>query len=468
MKQNPTFLTRSFLAMFFANIISNILPTLGSTVLSAFIGKRLGETELAVFGIVMPLIMLAVSLNTIFTMGLIPVAARYIGEKQGDRASSVFSTSLITTFVIAGILSLSTLFLSSWITDMLTSNTANDVEQIRQLCVICLRVLSCTILLTSLDTLLTSALLVDNGKLLITIGSIAMILTRIGLALLYILVLKGGLVGTMLTIPISLIIKIVILLLYFKRKKRVFHFIIQGVQIRKLKEVILCGLPQMLQIFTTFAKSIVFNKLLLNCIGSYAVAAFTISGSLDQLITVFSISAMTTTSALCGMLYQEDYQATLKDLLKTSLLVSSITMWVVGFPILLFTEKTAGLFLEGNGGEVLPIAVWFIRCTIIMLFMQTLCSVMSGIYIGTRQYVVNYITEILRNLIFPLAMMIPGVLLAKETGFGLGLAGYNVLSLITVFLVVPLIFNKKFPLDLKYTMTFRPGSQEGTKYCGDK
>ena len=92
---------------------------------------------------------------------------------------------------------------------------------------------------------------------------------------------------------------------------------------------------------------------------------------------------------------------------------------------------------------------------------------MSGIYIGIRQYVINYITEILRNLIFPLSFMIHGVLLAKDTGFGLGLAGYNALSLVTFFLVVPLLFKKKLPLDLSSSLTLHPGIPEQSKECGN-
>ncbi|MCR4646120.1 MAG: hypothetical protein K5695_12065 [Oscillospiraceae bacterium] len=467
MRQNNSALTRSFLALFIANAINGILLPLGNSILSALIGKYIGKTELAVFGMVLPMIMLATSVNSLFTMGLIPVAARHIGNKQEDKASSVFSISLITTLVISVVMTCIPLFFAPWIADMLTSKTAEDAEQIRQLCVICLRMLSCTIVLTTVDAILTSALLIDNGKMLVTVGSIAMILSRLGFALLYLLVLNGGLAGTVAAFPVSLVVKILILLLYFRRKQRVFHFTLQGEKVKELKEVILCGLPQAIQIFTTFAKSITFNKLLLDTIGTSAVAAFTISGSFDQLLTGFSISAMTTTAALCGMLYNEEQQATLKDLLKTALIVSGITITIVGAPLLLFAEPAAWLFLEGGEGEVLPMAAWFIRCTVIMLIMHTLCSVMSGIYIGLRRYMVNYITELLRNLVFLLAVMIPGVLLAKETGFGLGLAGNNVLALITVFVVIPLLFPKMLPLDGTPAAALPPGSAERSDDGGD-
>lgn len=236
-----------------------------------FIGQFVGGDAFAAMNLAMPLIMINFALADMVGVGSSVPISIALGQKDENRASNIFSCSvllIVLTAVATGALMF--IFAPNIIHAM------GAEQSVAELATTYLRISSAlgptTTLVFAMDNFLRISGFVRGSMLL----NILMSALQIGLLVVFVVLLDMGLVGSALAINLGMSACALLALIPFVRGKSILKFRRPRFSLKMLKEIVMCGSSTFLNNIAGRLFSLVMNMLLIRMGGTLAVSAFSV------------------------------------------------------------------------------------------------------------------------------------------------------------------------------------------------
>lgn len=256
---------KTFYTSVAAIIFAAFAGTVGMVVDGVIIGRYLGETAMAAFGLASPIFLLGNTIGGLISSGVSVVCSKKIGDGDINGARSAFSLSLL----IALVFSIFSILLIRIFPDIVVNVLGGSGELFTPAKDYLLGLLI-WIPASFIMLMLQPIMQLDNDKVLIFIATLITTIVDIILDVVFIRYLNGGMKQMALATSISYLIGILVLFTHFMKKDVIFSLKLRKPVLSNFKDIIVYGIPTATQRFSGTLRTFALNKLLLIIAGSIA------------------------------------------------------------------------------------------------------------------------------------------------------------------------------------------------------
>jgi|GEM_PF-3015348 len=409
-------------------------------------GQFLGVDAVTAAGLVNPVIMTCNLIGDLSGMGIGVVCATYMGMARRDRANEVFSIVMISTFIVGALMSLTLFFFAPSIAQALGGATGS--ETIVSMMADYLRGFSFGLIPMRYVVTLVGVMMLDNDRNRGTMSMASMLVADIVFDLLNVLVFKGGMMGMALATSFSNVVGFIVIMLHFRKKDRILHFTFKNLKISDMKDVFLRGIPSGISMGSQALRTLCYNMILGGIAGTGAIASITVGTGALQIVLSICVAFFISTSTLSSLLFGEEDRNGLVKGLTTAVKTTLIVFACITLAVEIFAGPLAGLFIRTGDEVIMRQCTDFIRFMMAQYFLMILSFPVGGSYQGTGHLAQNYILDILREAVFPIASVAAFAFTFGISGVRFAFPVAGILTLITC-LIIPMIINKKFPVKAK-------------------
>ena len=444
MKSDNRLINKAFIGIWAVNGVS-MLFSIACVMIDAIItGQFLGKEAVTAAGLVQPVIMLLNIVGGLLGPGLGIVCTRYMGMARKDLVNKVFGMIMELTFILSIIISVLIFILAPNIANVLGTKTNNPL--IISMVSDYLKGFSLAVLPMWFSISLSGLMMVDNDRVRGLAGMIIVLFSDALLDYLNAIVFHGGMLGMALATAASNFLGFIVILTHFTKKDRVLRFSFVKFDMKQIKEVISCSVPNAISLGSMALRGFAFNAFLLTTSGAVTVAAIASANSLFSIINAVCLGIFTTASALSSMLFGEEDRNGIIKAFKVSVKVMLLLMTSLSILLMLFAGVFARGFLDASATKELAEAAVFIRFMTIQYMFFTLSFSLGGAYQGTRKNMYSNILAFIREAAFPIACcLIMGSAFGLD-GFRIGLILSGVLSFLSCY-IIPAVVKKKLSVD---------------------
>lgn len=408
-------------------------------------GQFLGPDAVAAQGLLQPVIMLINLLGGLLG-GVGIMCTRYMGKAQPDRVNQVYSITMIATVIVTLAMSVLLFCLAPWLAETLGAKA--DSPEIVAMIKDYLRGFCLGMLLMRLTMTLASLMMLDNDKKRSMMAMSAVLVADVAFDLANVLIFHGGMLGMALATSLSYFVGFAVILTHYRRKDRVIHFTTKGLRMKDLGDVCLRGVPNAINMGCQAFRTLSFNTLLLAIADKTAVAGISIANNAFSIIFALALGMFMSCSIMSSMLFSEEDRRGLEHGLALGMKITAAIFVVVSVIIFIFPKPVAMLFVRPDAVSAVDQGARFIRFWAIQFMFISMSFTLSGTYQGTAQLKLNYLIDIMREGVLPVACVVG---LGKAFGLHGAEAGFALAGILTfvICLAIPVVCNKKFPTSAK-------------------
>lgn len=424
---------KALLAMGIPTMIGMLVNAFYNLVDAYFVGG-LGESQMGAISVVYPLGQVVVGLGLLFGNGAASYISRLLGRGDKENADKVASTALYSSVSVgAVIIVISMIFLNPILkllgaTDSILPYAATYAS---------IYIVSCifNVFNVTMNNIVTSEGAAKTTMCALLMGAVL----NIALDPLFIYVFDLGVAGAAIATAISQVISTCVYLTYILRKKSVFHFRIKDCTYTKeiMYEIFKIGIPTLVfQILTSLSISLINNAA-----GDYGDSAIAGMGVVTRLISMGSLSVFGFIKGfqpIAGYSYGAKKFDRLREVIKTSILWSTVFCVIFGLVLALFPSAIVSQFTKGDA-EMIRIGAASLRANGITIMLFGFYTVYSSLFLALGKGKEGFILGACRQgicfipviLLLPMLWGLNGILYAQPIA--------DVLSaIITVFMAIPL------------------------------
>ncbi|MBR4282143.1 MAG: MATE family efflux transporter, partial [Clostridia bacterium] len=375
---------------------------------SIFIGKFLGTTAFAAFGMAFPLIILNFALAELVGVGSSVPISIFLGQKKDDKANNYFVCSILLTIITGFISGLALYFGSPFALSLMGAK-----GELLTLAVSYLRICAVfspiTPLMFCLDNYLRISGKVKTSMSMNVVFSVITVL----LELLFIKVFKWGIEGAALGTNISMTICVVWGLVMFIPGKLQLKFVSPKFSFGMFKQIYKNGIAPFLTNISGRFFNIIMNIMLLKFGSEEGVAIYgvimTLAGMVEQLLYGIIDSLQPAIGYNYGAKQYKRVTKLEKYILSTAAAIS-----LSGGAIMFFIPHIIAVpFLEDL--SLLPLAVFAIKITSCTFIIRWLGTAIQLFFMALEKPMRAMIISISSACVFPL-ILIPTLYSLKLTG----------------------------------------------------
>ena len=439
MGSGDTLIRKMFNSLLITNTISLALNVACVLIDSIITGNFLGDDALVAAGLVQPVVLLINAVGMMIGPGLSIMVTRYMGKAEPRRIDQIFSIVIYVNIAVFLILGAVLYAAAPSVAAALGSKAGDGVAAMTA---DYLRGFSFGLIPMRISMILSGVMMIDNDRKRAVTGMALTLAGDAALDLVNVLVFRGGMFGMALASSGSSLLAMLYLLTHFARKDRILHFTFSGLRAGDLRDVLLCGIPNLINVGGQALRGLAFNAVLLVISGGSAVAAMSVCNSAFSLVISLLAAILVSTAVLSSMLYGEEDRNGLRRTLVISVKTAYASMTVITAAAIVLAKPVAAAFLKTDSPEILMQAAGFIRVYALQLFLVSGTYSLSGVWQGTNRLGLNYLVSLLRDCIIPvLASCLPGLVFGIR-GFEAGFIAAGVLTLSACY-AVHLLVNRK-------------------------
>lgn len=364
-----------------------------------FVGRYVGPTALSAINLISPMYSLLVGLGIMCASGGAVCVARYLGTNDLQKASAMFTKSIVVLFIINIIVVLLVIVFAENIIAFM--GATGELAQESYTYLMALAIFSPTL---SCSMGLSYFVRVDERPRLASLGLMCTAVTNIILDYIFIVVLDWGILGAAVGTGLAGTLTIVVLGSHFFSKKAKLRLV---KRIGPWKEVLLAywnGLSEFVNEASIGLVIFLINLIILRELGETGIAAFTIVNYTSWFILTLSYGLSDPLAPLVSINHTVKNNQRVNSFVHTGLIV------VMGMGIASFTvcaiapELLLSIFLPGHM-EVRGILVEFLGIyKWAFLFVganMTITSTLTGFHLAGQ----SVLLALLRGLIFPVLFL---------------------------------------------------------------
>lgn len=440
-KESVLLIRRLFLSLLPVQALAIGLPAINRLIDSFIVGNTLGTTALAAVGFVGPLVSIITTISSLLSSGSQLLCGQRLGKGDTEGIRRIFNTVLFWC-VVSG---LSICVLSEIFPEQiarLMGATGECLPLTREY----IRGYAIGFVFMILSSCLIPFLQLDAAGMISTIAVVAMMVVSVTVNILNYYVLHLGLFGVGIATASGNIAAVLIAVIYFALKSKLFRFSFKYVHWNTIQEIAHLGLPAAIAPICNVFRERVLNAAVFALAGTVGMSAMSIAGNFNNAVGCFveagySGSGRMIASVLVG---QRDRESLKK--LPRIMFVSSWYIYVIAYGIVFVFAKP---FALAFGAEVQHLAVYamVIRLFNLWYLSNPLKSTVLCIYQALGKVNLLSVFTVLNNAVFPILTC----LLFKDI-FGLPLVAsipaIAEIYLIIVYIIYYAMKAKKLPESL--------------------
>lgn len=396
MERNDYLIKKKFYSYLLPGILMVVAMQLGNVVDGIIVGNILGSSALAAISLSMPVLYVLQLPAFILGVGGSAQASVYLGKRDVQKASQVFSSCVTAGFIISLVMCATAPFLSRPLAHLIAGT-----PQLEELLYpyILVNILGIPFLTLAIE--LSYFFNVDNNLVLGSLMFIIANIVNLPLDFLFLKFTPLGMYGTAMSTIIGYTCGLVLLIPYALSKRRMLGFKITAIHkcFKEIMEAVKAGIPSGMFLVMLAAKDLILNTCVVRLIGQDEMEIFSVCTNSVFVIELFAGGVIGLVQTICGILYGErDYYGIRRVVRRVVSLCIVLTVALSVF-FLLFPQLIAGLF-GYNNAEYMDTALMCIR-----LF--SLCFV----FYGFNKFLQTYYQTILKPAPATLDTVLQGLVL---------------------------------------------------------
>ncbi len=443
-----------------SHLLVTILVTLSATLSivlnSLIVGRFMGESELAVFGLSSPVLILMSAIAGIFSNGGTIKCSRYLGAGDVRAIRNNFTVTMMYSLIVGIVFTIVIVLLADPVAAVLGAK--GDMRSMANGYIMGLAVSAIPFLIAQ-NLLLYIRM--DGSQRLALVAIVATIVSDVAFALLS--VHTGmGMTGIGLAIGVSNVVSIAICMIHFTKKGRKLGFVRPSDPRNEVKGIVSAGLPTAINRGSQTLKNLVLNNYLMLVVGTSAVVALSVQTSVYQFTIAICTGYGIMVAMMCGMFYGERDKPSMESTLRVSIRSGFILSTVVAIPLAIFAQDIASLFIKDGGNlEECAIAV---RLFMLSLPTSTVCLILLYMHQTLGNMLMCNAISLTRGFLYVVVFSVALYPLIGTNAVWLSFFVADVCSILTI-LVILRIRTGHFPRSYGDLIVTPKGFSDVTEIC---
>ncbi len=334
-------LTHKFWNYLGAYTLVAMSASLGVILNGIIVGNMVSEHAVSALNLARSPIQLFFSFNLLFGIGGGMLVGRSLGEKDVERARSLFTQSLTIVMTIALCLTFTGIFFSDAITHFICTedslyNMAKDYTRILFICAPAYMMMWGLSIMVGVDgspKLVSAAILIDNA-------------VNVLLCVFFIAVFDWGVAGSSLATACGHLVGIGIMLTHFRRQRARLRLVALPKSLRDFAfwRILSQGAPLAVASICLTVLFYVANTLVMDTLGSVGIFAYSVCMNLLMIYNLFTSGTVETLQSLGSIQVGEGNEEVLRFTIRQAFQFITVTIFASCTAIWAFPEQIAHLF----------------------------------------------------------------------------------------------------------------------------
>ena len=379
-------------------ILSVTSVTLCLLVDSIMIGRFIGVDAMSAYGIANPLLIIFTALGAMLANGVQVGIASAMGKGDRQQCSGIFSTSVVTSLVLAAFWLILIFAAANPLCSLLGAQPGTDIFKMTA---DYLRGFIIGAPFYFLSQIMLPYMQIMGKRKLSTMSVVATAVTDVVLDVLSITVFHAGLFGIGLASSLSYLAAFLTGIAFFLKKGHPFRFKLKSVNFKIVKGIVFKGSPILVnQAFFTI-RTYVLNLILLSVSGTIAVAAYSVVNTVGNIFFSIGLGAGGVAMMLGSIFYSEEDRSSIFELVRVMLKMPMLL--IIGIVVIteFFAKWVIVLFL-GSAPEVLQIAVPGLRIFIASCIPMVANGIFKNYFQGIGKMKYTNLIAFFENVAFPI------------------------------------------------------------------
>lgn len=418
-----------FRIAFYTGLVISFSQVGASLIDGIVTAKFFGAPEMAAAGLVYPYFSIAGVISGCISVGMQTMCTKEIGRGKIENTNKIFSEAVILGGALSFLLTVIFIVFSSPIAGIFGARAA--AEDLRSLTVEYLIGLAFGTPAVILSAIIAPAIQLDNGSTAIQTGAIACTIFDIVFDI--IAAMSGwGLFGIGVATSLSNYANLLVLLLHFRRKDKIIHFIPTKLLKDDIKEMFDLGFEMVIRRAVNIIRPIILNTLIISLGGSIAMSVMSIRNSFNSFVEIPGTAIAGAVGLMTGIFYGEINEDDIKNTATIAHRYDTIYS-ILAFIIVCAFAKPIAVFYLGAESDGLDLLTFSIYCIALRTFFDILCFSRLSYLQSVYKVRLSLVFSVIVNLV---AIVIAAFVLGKMFGaYGI-MAAFPVsdlLVLITVY-----------------------------------
>lgn len=390
-----------FLRYCIPNVLGILALSSAQLIDAFFIGNYAGSTALAAINIVLPVFSLIMGLGIMVCTGGSVICARFIGEKNYDAASAIFSKVILCNIILCLIVTSLGLLIPYKIVAFLGANDELIMASSTYLQFV-------SVFFTFfLGAYCLSVFARVEQRPLLAFGAILFgTLVNIALDWLFIFEFHWGLKGAAVATGLSQMITFFIIFSHFFSKHSGLRLKFRGLgHWGDIIKACYNGMSELVDEFSIGITTFIFNLIMIKHLGTVGVAAYTVINYALQFGTIVAYGIGDSIVPLISTSYGAKKSSRIAGFLNLSLL-SGAGLGISIFAMLLFAPQVVvNFFLGAQEWETKHLALEFIDLLKWAFLFSSVSIILSAYFTAIERPLESAVVALSRSLIFPILFL---------------------------------------------------------------
>lgn len=427
--------------MLTAQILSALTVSLCLLIDNIMIGRFLGERALTAYGLANPMLLVIGAVGSMLCAGAQVACSKSLGRGDREETDVGFSSTVAGGLLFSGAFMVLALLLRTPIARMLGADEpallGDTSRYIAGFSIGAPASVGALMLVPFLQ-------LAGQSNLLIA-AVLGMTVTDVALDLMNVFVFHGGMFGMGLASALSYYAAVLIGIGYFLSKRCVFSFSLKRVKWQKIRELFAGGVPSMVGMVSSVVLIFAVNRILMGAGGEAAVAAYSVVNTIMNASNCISTGSGGVALTLSGVLYNEEDQTGLKELLRALARACVVLGLAVMALLMAFAGPCVRLFIP-YAGQSRAMAMRGVRLFSTGLVFCCLTNALRNCYQGTGRVRMMEVISVLDNALLPTLF---AFLFSRAAGVGGAWFLFTASELMTTLGILGHVWLKKGRFTLK-------------------
>lgn len=363
-----------------------------------FVGRFIGQEALAAVNLIMPVIMISFALSDMVASGASVRISILLGEKNKEKASIVFSSSLKIIFIISIFIGIIGFLFSK---ELLTLLSPGASVQTIKYGVTYLRIYAAFAPIIFISFATDNFLRIcGKEKFSMWLGIIFQTLNII-LDIIFVVILKKGVAASAITSCVAMSINSLVALWAFCGKKLDLHFTNKNISIRTIFRIFENGSSEFFNNIATSIIAMIYNFYLLKLGGTLAVAAFSVIMYVDSIIGMMVFGICNSMQPAISYCYGAKQEKKAKSIFGCVIICSIILSILSMFFMLLGGKHIAPIFVKPQDTALLSLSIAGMKIFSFSYLSNWVDTCFSAYFTALEKPIRSFITSIFGTLIFP-------------------------------------------------------------------
>lgn len=356
--QADSVIQKLFWDSFFVIMASKVSVGISKLIDSLMVSNFLGSEMFAAQSLSSPIFGFISIVSGLLAMGTQVLVSKSIVKGQFKEGDQVLSLSLLVGLVVSGLMTMACVVFGNQVAEIMGA-TRDDMVLFESTKAY-LAGLGLGAIPMTMNMILPPVLQINGDRKRIKITMFIIAGANFVLNLVALFVLKWGMFGVGLATSLSEWIGTMCYLLHFAKRNIMCHIRLRGISLRRLKDVLLIGLPQATSRACNTLRPLLVNRWILFLSTSAAISAVGINNNIVSFFLIPQTAVALSVMLIAGTFYEEQDKESLNKIVRISMEYNVLINVILAVGLFISAPLWVSIY-EKRGSETFQMAVTCIR-----------------------------------------------------------------------------------------------------------